>query len=823
MCRRIFTCMLFCLLLPLKVLLQSAEQPSIPGYTYHPMRDDPASWQRLTLWLGPTFVMVAKEGQADIDSCMHAAALSMGINRLSIVTEGIGMPERAELSDWINGHTPSRGIALLPATAGKSHLQLLALLGAYYSFQPHSYYRCRDSAEYYLNAAIRESKEQNQPQTGRQALALLVKLYAVGNDARADTLCTRLINQCRQAGDKATEARVLAYRSKYTPPLPATIKRKLNDVQQAAAIYQKLGDVEGRINALIDLGYLQIIMGQLQNAYENHLLALKLAEDIHYPYTHYITQALATITVFQGKFGEPLRYSYQTIRTSEATRDSLTWSYFYTNVANMYGLEGRIKEGAEWARKSVNRFVAQHNPSVYRILSQVQQYICDTEGPNAAMAYVKEVARQVGYPTTPSDRFCYHQVFSSCCIQTDLLDEAEMHIKKMDELETLAEKFRGPMRRTEVNNQFAFLFLKRKQYRKAREFFEKKFTSPDGLAQALAPHMTVYDALIDIDSILGDRTAELIHYRQYTKLLDSSFQISKTRQAEELQVLYQMYEKENQITSLTQQAKLEKANSEKSALLRNFSMAGIAAALIIAGLLYRQSRLRKKSNQVISRKNGQLQQLVADKEWLLKEIHHRVKNNLQIIISLLDSQSEYINNDAALAAIEDNMRRVHAMALIHQKLYLTDDVSSIDMPEYINELVLYARDSFDSGNRITFEQEVEAIDLDVSQAIPLGLIINESIVNAIKYAFPDGRKGVVHIQLYQDENKQLVLKTSDNGIGLPEEINIKTHPSLGLNLMQGLTRQLNGSFTIENNNGLHITIRFAALNNHFSQPTLTNL
>jgi len=823
MCRRIFTCMLLGLLLPLKAPSQPAETPFIPGYSYHPMREDPVSWQRLTLWLGPTFVMVAKEGQADIDSCIDAAALSMGINRLSILEEGIGAPEHPEFTDWINAHTPSRGIALLAAATGKSHLQLLALLGAYYTFQPNSYYRCRDSAEYYLNAAIRESKQLKQPETGRQALALLVKLYAVGNDARADTLCTQLINQCRHDGDKATEARVLAYRSKYTPPLPTTIKRKLNDAQQAADIYQKLGDAEDRINALVDLGYLQIIMGQLQEAYSNHLLALKLAEDIHYPYTHYITQALVTITTFQGKFGEPLRYSYQTIRTSEATRDSLAWSYFYTNVANMSVLEGRVQEGAKWAQKSVTRFAAQHNPSVYRILNQVQLYICENESPKAAMNYVKEIARQVGYPTTASDQFAYHQTFSNCCMETGLLDEAEMHINRMNELETQAEKFRGPMRRTEITIQYGFLYLKRKQYRKARAFFEKKFSLPDGLAKSLAPHLTVYVALIEIDSILGDHTAELAHYRQYTKLMDSSFKISRTRQAEELQVVYQMYEKENQITSLTQQAKLEKANSEKSELLRNFSMGGIAAALIIAGLLYRQSRLRKKSNQEISRKNGQLEQLVADKEWLLKEIHHRVKNNLQIIISLLDSQSEYINNDAALAAIEDNMRRVHAMALIHQKLYLTDDVSSIDMPEYINELVLYARDSFDSGSRITFEQEVEPIDLDVSQAIPLGLIVNESIVNAIKYAFPDGRKGVVHIQLYQNETGELVLKTSDNGIGLPEAINIKTHPSLGLNLMQGLTRQLNGSFTIENNNGLHLTVRFAALNNHISQTPLTNL
>lgn len=820
--RVIFTCMLFSLLLPLKALSQNATTTAIAGYTYHPMREDPASWQRLAMWMGATFTVVAKEGQVDIDSCVQAASRSMGISRLSIVAEGIGEPEFPELFSWVDDHAPSRAISLLKTTSGKTHLQLLTLLGAWYAFQPHNYFVYRDSAEYFLEKAIQESRVLKEQQMGRQALALLVKLYALGNDARADTLGSRLIHQCKQAGDKATAARVLAYRSKFTPPAPTTIARKLDDAQQAAALCDSIGDYAGEINALTDLGYLQIITGEIQKAYENHQQALKLAEKIHFPYTHYNTQALMTVTNFQGKFGEPLRYSYQTIKTAEATRDSLAWGYFYANLAIMYDVEGRNKESVEWAKKSTDRFIAQRNSSVYLILIYLINDLCRSGKGKEAIEAVRNISLKTGYPTTVSDQFFYHEVSAICYTTTGFLSKAEAHIKKMDELETLAETYRGPVRRSEVNARYAILFMKRKQYRKARAFFEKQFIAPGRMDNSLASRIAAYTSIIDIDSILGDHAGELEHYKKYTRLLDSSFRITKTRQAEELQVTYQINEKENQITSLTQQAGLEKANSEKSALLRNFSMAGVAAAVIIAGLVHRQSRQRKRTNLVISRKNVQLEQLVADKEWLLKEIHHRVKNNLQIIISLLDSQSEYIKNDAALAAIEDNMRRVHAMALIHQKLYLTDNVSFINMPEYINELVLYARDSFDTGNRISFAQEIEYIELDVSQAIPLGLIINESVVNAIKYAFKDNPRGAVRIQFYEDETGYLVLKTSDNGIGLPEAIDIKTHPSLGLNLMQGLTRQLNGSFHIENDNGLHITIRFAALKNNLSDHPLLN-
>ena len=207
--------------------------------------------------------------------------------------------------------------------------------------------------------------------------------------------------------------------------------------------------------------------------------------------------------------------------------------------------------------------------------------------------------------------------------------------------------------------------------------------------------------------------------------------------------------------------------------------------------------------------------LIKEKEWLLKEIHHRVKNNLQIVMSLLNSQSVFIDNDAALTAIHDSERRVHAMALIHQKLYLSENISRIAMAEYIDELVSYVHDSFDIGNRVVFRQSVEPMNLDVSQAIPLGLIINEGIVNAIKYAFPNERKGIVTISLHYEDTGHLLLEISDNGIGLPSGLDIKQLNSLGLDMMQGLTKQLNGKFYMENNNGLNIKVRFAALNREF--------
>ncbi|HKO79723.1 MAG TPA: sensor histidine kinase, partial [Chitinophagaceae bacterium] len=566
-----------------------------------------------------------------------------------------------------------------------------------------------------------------------------------------------------------------------------------------------------------------------QPAKEIFLKALNLAESIRFPYTHYNLQTLSMVTIFQGKFGEPLRYTLQMIKIAENCRDSIGWGYFHNSLALLLRSEGRDRESLDIVQKAINRFVIDRNPTVFNLLIDVISHMGEEGRAKEALDLTLDISKKVNTSMTFIDQYFYHNAFATCYLNLNRLDIAEMHIKKMDSLETKAEAIRGPLRRSGIHSLYGVLFFKQGQYRKAREYFEKHFTTPSAALRNLPTDLSRYRWLIIIDSVLGDNVSAISHYKKYTQLLDSNFKVTKIRQAEELQVMYQTQEKENEIALLTRQAKLQKANSDQAVLVKNLTFVGAFAVVVIAGLLYRQNRLKQRNTEVVTRKNIQLQdlldvqeRLIKDKEWLLKEIHHRVKNNLQIVMSLLDSQSVYINNDAALAAIHDSERRVHAMALIHQKLYQSENISSIAMPEYINELVSYVQDSFDTDNRIVFEQTIDPLNLDVSQAIPLGLIINESVVNTLKYAFPGGRKGVVSINLSHDGADHLLLEISDNGIGLPSELDITQLNSLGFDLMQGLTKQLNGSFTIENNKGLHIMVRFITLNNQFSDKALIN-
>ncbi|RYY27481.1 MAG: hypothetical protein EOO04_09470 [Chitinophagaceae bacterium] len=814
--------MLLILLLPVGLHSQSTTLPGTTKYSYYPPRNDKESWQRLYLLLSGTYINVVNEGQVDLDSALIKASRSLGLSRFAVLAEGFGDPELLKQSQWIDRQDPSTGIRLLSELTGRRHLQLLLLLGSYYAFQPGFSQQSQDSAKYFLDKAIEDSKSLKEAKLGRQALCLLGKIYIEANENQGDSIYNTLLKQCRKAGDRETEAKVLVYRSRFTPPAAATFQRKIDDSKQAVDIYRTLKSTEGAINALTDIGYLLTVSGQLQPAHDIFLEALNLAESIHFPYIHYNVQALSMITTFQGKFGEPLRYSLQMIKVAENCRDSIGWGYFHSNLSVLLKLEGRSQESLEVSEKAIEHFLKERNPTLFNLLVDVINHMSDQGRAREALELTLDIAKKVRSPVTLSEQFFFHYAFATCYLHLNQLDLAEMHVTKMDSMETKAEAIRGPLRRSAINYQLGLLAMKKGEYRQARQLFENHFGTVSIGMRTLLSDLDVYRRLIFVDSMLGDNESAIAHYKKYTQLMDSNFQVTKIRQAEELQVGYQINEKETKIASLTQQAQLEKANSDRASLIKNLTLAGIIATIGVAILLFRQNRLKQKANKVITLKNEELEVLITDKEkllkdkeWLMKEIHHRVKNNLQIVMSLLNSQSTYIDNDAALNAIHDSRRRVHAMALIHQKLYQSENIAAISMPGYINELVNYVRDSFDTGSRVIFEQDIEAINLDVSQAIPLGLIINEGIVNAIKYAFPDGRNGIVRISLQQEDGEFVVLTISDNGIGMAKDPGEMEHNSLGLDLMMGLSKQLNGNFEIKSQDGLQILVRFLMFHKSF--------
>jgi len=219
-----------------------------------------------------------------------------------------------------------------------------------------------------------------------------------------------------------------------------------------------------------------------------------------------------------------------------------------------------------------------------------------------------------------------------------------------------------------------------------------------------------------------------------------------------------------------------------------------------------------KKDEIIDHKNHQLKVLREEKEWLLKEVHHRVKNNLHTVICLLESQAAYLESDA-LSAIEKSQNRIYAMSLIHKKLYQSADLQTIEMSVYIPELVQYLKDSFHVSDQIYFSYELEKISLDSSLAIPISLIINEALTNSIKYAFPDQMRGEILISLYNLGN-QITLELADTGVGIKEDLRHPDAGAMGIELMKGLTKEIDGEISFDTTHGLKIKVVFrqSALN-----------
>lgn len=237
----------------------------------------------------------------------------------------------------------------------------------------------------------------------------------------------------------------------------------------------------------------------------------------------------------------------------------------------------------------------------------------------------------------------------------------------------------------------------------------------------------------------------------------------------------------------------------------------IIIAVLVMALLLAGKRLAALQEEL--KKRDQLfKKVLLEKEWLLQEIHHRVKNNLQIVISLLNTQSAYLHNEDALAAIRKSKQRMYVISLIHQELYKSDNLAQIDMKWYIKELVDYLKDCFDTGDQIRFILKTDPIKLDVAQAVPLGLILNEAISNAINYAFPAGNKGLIEIFFNEEGDYNCKLRVTDHGIGLPQAFKAEESDSLGMSLINGLTAQLNGQIKMWNDNGLTLEICFKRQN-----------
>ncbi len=290
---------------------------------------------------------------------------------------------------------------------------------------------------------------------------------------------------------------------------------------------------------------------------------------------------------------------------------------------------------------------------------------------------------------------------------------------------------------------------------------------------------------------LGNFKEALAFQKKARLMRDSTAKIESDKAMSEMLTRYETGKKEATITQ--QQKQLSQQ--------RMVQWLTIGVVVLLAGFLvfgYRSYKARTESNRLLAAKN-------AENELLLKEIHHRVKNNLEVVSSLLALQSAQIDDPGTKDAMLEGQNRVQSIGIVHQKLYQGTNLGAIEMRDYFINLSESILDSFGADNRVTIECAMDTLDVDIDTAVPLGLIVNELLTNTLKYAFPDGQQGKVEIRLQKNAEGILQLLVRDNGIG---KSGTTKGTGFGGQLISLLTKQLNGTMQEEVKNGTSISFDF---------------
>jgi two-component sensor histidine kinase len=331
----------------------------------------------------------------------------------------------------------------------------------------------------------------------------------------------------------------------------------------------------------------------------------------------------------------------------------------------------------------------------------------------------------------------------------------------------------------------------------ALEFVDKGFSSLSK-NPTLQTQLQLHQLKAELLSEKGDFERAFYHQEQSALLSDSLRNDQQQELLEEMKARFEAKESENTIK--LQKVEIEKKEKEKNYLILVVGLIILLLVVVIAALL----QWIKRSKE-LAEKNKIISENLSEKEVLLKEIHHRVKNNLQVVSSLLSIQSREISDEKALAAVNESRDRVKSMAIIHQNLYREENLTGVEAADYVERLCKSLFQSYRvDHDQINLTIEADEVVLDVDLSIPLGLVMNELISNALKHAFPDGRSGELKISLKQHEN-DLILRVEDNGVGLKPK---KEHKeSFGTKMINAFARKLNAEWSLLEDEGTIATFR----------------
>ncbi|SEO10145.1 histidine kinase dimerization/phosphoacceptor domain -containing protein [Mucilaginibacter sp. OK283] len=532
-----------------------------------------------------------------------------------------------------------------------------------------------------------------------------------------------------------------------------------------------------------NIGRISMAIGDYTNALKYDLLAVKTAKEVNDTTMQvvYIQHLIASTYIKAGDYDRAIPYSIKVLKM--AKRYNETWCVKMASSALAF------------AYTHSNRL-----PQALGVLNEL-----------------KSVA------SSDFDKLSVNVDFLNSLVFAKQFSQAGHYVKELKKLLPVIPP-NNPAVIMDAYNALAYYYSETKQLKLALHYTD--------LYAALAHQLKYVEEITAAD----DRYYKLVKLDRRSRsdvgtffkdqeIRDSAYNKVKAYQIFLLDMENETLEKNRHIDSLTMDAQIKEIKLKRNQLIQKVTICGSAMLLIITGLIYSRYRLKQHSNALltlqkeeIDNKNNVLQQLIMDKNELLKdkdelislkdllfkEVNHRVKNNLQSVILLLENQAAILEGEA-FDAVNISRHRIYAMSLVHEQLIESSKLKSVNMSLYLPQLIEHIKDSFQGPTQVNIRISVEELMIDVSLALPLALIVNEAVTNAFKYAFPNRKNGEVYVAFGMIK-EQIRLEIADNGKGMDNQVKTKKNSGMGLNLMRGLCEDIDAKITFKNASGTRIVV-----------------
>lgn len=653
----------------------------------------------------------------------------------------------------------------------------------------------KDSLQQILNSQL--------PDTARvNTLNQLVRLYKQQD-----------IHKARQLARQAME---LANRIDYNKGFAdatlhmGDISRSLNlpegheYYEYAISIYLNEGLDEYAAKAYNRAGVYYLVKSDFLQAEINFTKALEILEILQDTLSKAGTlHNLGNVCFMRGKFGSALEYYYQALEISTNLNDKKGISGTFLNIGNVYNKQGHLEKALEHYKKALI----------------LKREIGDLGGVTQALNNIGTVLTKQNKQTEALNHFKRAYSVSDSTMNkrgmTEALTNMGQTYAEQGKFNESLENFSKALNMS-LNSQNLYAasniylsigktYTKLGNFSKATEYLYKASETARSIS-AREEILLAESALADAFEKSGDFKKSLFHFKNFTNYKDTIYSLEILEKSKELELKYDSEESEKQISLLKKENELQDLTISKN---RVVTFSSLAVSILILGLLlvilfnYKQNQ---RTNRILSLQNKDILRQKEEKEILLKEVHHRVKNNLQIINSLLRLQSNYLDDERAVGYFQECQNRVHAMALIHEKIYETQDLSQVSIQIYVETLIENLVRSYGLNTPVTTKVYAGDIVFPVNTLIPIALILNETVSNSLKYAFKNRSTGEITVEInHLGDSINLIIY--DNGSGFSDQLWHES-PTLGLELVKTFVEQLDGTIVKEDFPGTRYNINF---------------